>query len=165
MTQLSVLSALTTLLATLVTCIGLGLVSPPAVAQTAPPVYTTRIPVSYYAPATASGEAVLFTGTGTISSRVSRDAATGASSLLATFDTNGIVGTGYPSLTKYVLNSHEQMVLPHTWSQKVQLSFPMEPAPGSAVTRLRSGTVNLTFMVEMATGKVLQISSSSLSLL
>jgi hypothetical protein len=162
---LSVLSALTTLLAPLVTSLALGLTAPSASAQTAPPVYTTRIPVSYYAPATATGEAVLFTGTGTISSRVSRDATTGANSLLATFDTNGIVGTGYPSQTKYVLNSREQMVLPHTALQTVQLGFPMEPAPGSALTRLRSGTVNLTFMVEMITGTVIQISSSSVSLL
>lgn len=161
----SALFAWTTLLAPLVTSIGLGLTAPPAAAQTAPPVYTTRIAVSYYAPATPTGEAVMFTGFGTLSSRMSRDATTGVSSLLATFDTQGIVGTGHPSRTQYVLNSREQMVLPHTSLQKVQLSFPMEPSPGAAITRLRSGTVNLTFMVEMRTGAVLQISSSSVSLL
>lgn len=157
--------ALSLLLATLVTSAGLGLAATPAAAQAPPPVYTTSVYLSYYAPATTTGEAVLFSGTGKIISRVSRDADTGVSSLVATFDTAGIVGTGYPSQTKYVLNSREQMILPHAFLQTVQLSFPMEPAAGSTVTKLRSGTVNLTFLVEMITGTVIQISSGTVSLL
>lgn len=157
--------SLSLLLATLATGAGLGLAATPAAAQTAPPVYTTSVYLSYYAPATATGEAVLFTGTGKISSRVSRDTDTGATSLVATFDATGIVGTGYPSLTKYVLNSREHMILPHALLQTVQLNFPMEPAAGSAVTKLRSGTVNLTFLVELITGTVIQISSGTVSLL
>lgn len=159
--------SLSLLLATLATGagLGLGLAATPAAAQTAPPVYTTSVYLSYYAPATATGEAVLFTGTGKISSRVSRDTDTGATSLVATFDATGIVGTGYPSLTKYVLNSREHMILPHALLQTVQLNFPMEPAAGSAVTKLRSGTVNLTFLVELITGTVIQISSGTVSLL
>ena len=157
--------SLSLLLATLATGASLGLAATPAAAQTAPPVYTTSVYLSYYAPATATGEAVLFTGTGKISSRVSRDADTGTTSLVATFDATGIVGTGYPSLTKYVLTSREQMILPHALLQTVQLSFPMEPAAGSKLTALRSGTVNLTFLVEMVTGMVLQISSGTVSLL
>jgi len=157
--------SLSLLLATLVTGAGLGLAATPAAAQTAPPVYTTSVHLSYYAPATATGEAVLFTGTGKITSRVSRDPDTGVSSLVAAFDTAGIVGTGYPSLTRYVLNSREQMILPHTVLQTVQLSFPMEPVAGSKITALRSGTANLTFLVEMITGTVIQISSGTVSLL
>lgn len=157
--------SLSLLLATLATGASLGLAPTPAAAQTAPPVYTTSVYLSYYAPATATGEAVLFSGTGKITSRVSRDTDTGTTSLIATFDTTGIVGTGYPSLTKYVLTSREQMILPHALLQTVQLSFPMEPAPGSKLTALRSGTVNLTFFVELITGTVLQISSSTVSLL
>jgi hypothetical protein len=156
---------LSLLLAMLVATAGLGLAATPAAAQTAPLVYTTSVFLSSYAPATATGEAVMFTGTGKISSRVSRDPDTGASSLVATFDTTGIVGTGYPSLTRYVLNSREHMILPHAALQTVQLSFPMEPAAGSAVTKLRSGTVNLTFLVELITGAVIQISSGTVSLL
>lgn len=165
MTPLSILSALTTLLATLVTGIALGLTALPAAAQTTPTVYTTPVYLSYRAPATVTGESVLFTGTGTISSRVSRDPDTGASSLVATFDTTGIVGTGYPSRTQYVLNSREQMILPHALFQTVELSFPMDPAPDAVIKKLRSGTVNLTFMVEMITGAVIEIRSSSVSLL
>ena len=157
--------SLSLLLAALVTGAGLGLSATPAAAQTAPPVYTTSVYLSYYAPATATGEAVLFSGTGKITSRVSRDTDTGTTSLIATFDTTGIVGTGYPSLTRYVLNSREQMILPHAFLQTVQLSFPMEPAAGAKVTKLRSGTVNLTFLVEMITGTVIQISSGTVSLL
>lgn len=47
----------------------------------------------------------------------------------------------------------------------MQLSFPMEPMAGSKRTELRSGTVNLTFFVEMVTGLVLQIGSGTVSLL
>ena len=75
--------SLSLLLATLATGASLGLAATPAAAQTAPPVYTTSVYLSYYAPATATGEAVLFTGTGKISSRVSRDADTGTTSLVA----------------------------------------------------------------------------------
>jgi len=64
-----------------------------------------------------------------------------------------------------VLNSREQMILPHAALQTVQLSFPMEPAAGSKITTLRSGTANLTFLVEMITGTVIQISSGTVSLL
>lgn len=161
----SPLSALSALLITLGASVALGLTATPAAAQTAPPVYTAAVYLSYRAPATVTGESVLFSGTGTITTRVSRDAATGVSSLVATFDTKGIVGTGYPSLTRYVLNSREQMILPHALSQTVELSFPMEPTPGSPIKTLRSGTVNMTFFTDMNTGAVVQIRSSSVSLL
>lgn len=163
--RLARLRALSALCALWMMGTALGLIPTPVSAQTTPRVYTTPVYVSYYAPATATGEAVMFTGTGKITSRVSRDTETGTTSLIATFDTTGIVGTGYPSLTKYVLNSSEQMILPHAFLQTVQLSFPMEPAAGSKLTALRSGTVNLTFLVEMVTGTVLQISSGTVSLL
>lgn len=159
------LSALPVLCALWMAGAGLGLMPAPAAAQTAPTFHTTAIALSHYAPATATGEAVLFTGTGKITSRVSRDTETGTNSLVAMIDTTGIVGTGYPSLTKYVLSSGEQMVLPHAWRQTVQISVVLEPVAGSKVTALRSATVNLTFLVEMTTGAVLQISSGTVTLL
>ncbi len=151
----------------------LGL-TPPAQAQTkttsTPPrsagqLFTLEIPWNSLARPGAGGEPVQFTGSSRIVSRLVLAPETGRHRLLANFDFNGVIGEGTISRTRYELKTQESIVLPHTGTQTVALSFPMEPRPGSPLPRPRSGLASFVFTVNLSTGEITNLKSSGLSLL
>ena len=128
-------------------------------------VHTLRVPVTFVGLATSTGEAVTFTGFGTLRTRVSRDTESGEQTLLADFDMRGIVGLALPSLTRYVLTHVEFMVLPHQPLQTLAITFPMEPSSGSLRRTLRTGVMKLIVLLDVNTGAALAINGTSVVLL
>lgn len=127
---------------------------PPGATLIAPGVYQTAIPVFLVAFGPLLTEAVTFSGTGRITTRLSTDPDGGNQVLLAQVDTTGIVGTGSITFSRYELRTIESLVLPHAPTQMVSLTFPMEPTATSLNQAVRTGSADLTLQVDLATGAV-----------
>lgn len=123
------------------------------------------VPVNHIAAANDAGEAVQFTGTGTIESRLVLDPDTSAHVLVATFDFNGITGVGQISRSTYQLTTREAMMLPHADTQSISLTFPMEPRPRDVLQQLRTGVAHVRFAVNPGTGEITAITASSMALM
>jgi hypothetical protein len=138
---------------------------PPGVTLIAPGVYQTAIPVFLVAFGPLFTEAVTFSGTGRITTRLSTDPDGGNQVLLAQFDTTGIVGTGSITFSRYELSTIESLVLPHATTQMVSLTFPMVPTATSLNQAVRTGSADLTLHVDLATGAVYSMVSGVIRIL
>ncbi len=126
--------------------------------------FTLEIPWSSVAQSRTGGEPVRFTGSSRIVSRLVLSPETGRHRLLANFDFNGVIGEGTQSRTRYEFRTQEAIVLPHTGTQTVGLSFPMEPRPGSPAPLPRAGLASFVFTVNLSTGEITNMKFSGLSL-
>ena len=129
----------------------------------APGVWATRLPLAVRAPASAAGEAVHFSGVGSVTTRLTADNSTGARSMHALISLSGITGTGVSTGTRYVLAAQESFVLPHATVQTVSFSFALEPSANSANQALRSAQLTLNFVVDLSTGAIAAVNSGAVS--
>jgi hypothetical protein len=148
-------------LAALVLTAGLMLLALPARSQTSP-IHKFVLPVYIWA-MVSSGEQVLFQGQATLETQLVKDPVTPVHELLVNVSWSGLTGTAYPSLTRYVLNGRESVMLPHASLQSMEISFPMVPQPGSPIMATRSGIANFSFFVNTTTGAVIALASGSMS--
>lgn len=125
---------------------------------------TTPMPVTT-ASLSAAGlgsnlEAISFSGSATIKTRLGRDPDLNKPVLDVLVDMNGVVGIGKVSGTRFPLTSQHTLTVPFLPNQTIKIVFPITASANAAMSAVRTGLATIAFNADPSTGAITSVSTS-----
>ena len=120
---------------------------------------TTTIAVVTLGPIVSTVEALQFSGSAVIKSRMVPDPAFGKPSLILLFDMSGVSGRSRSGLLFQAL-SQQYVIRPHQPTQNVEFTFPLAILPAAPLSLVLTANARFALNVDLGTGAITSVAAT-----